>query len=62
MSMLNVEEIVRNLDLWKNLLIVYIVGGDFLFSYMENYIVRNWNSVAKFELFLYDECYFVVRF
>lgn len=34
-------EVERNNELWMDSLIVYVVGGDPLISYMENFIEKN---------------------
>lgn len=44
-----------------NFLIVYVVGNILLYLYMENFIGKIWNIVVKFNLYFYDESYFIVK-
>lgn len=47
------DEANRNTEIWNNALIVYVVGRDPIYSYMENFIAKPWNSVGNPDLFLH---------
>lgn len=62
MMELESEEVFHSTEIRKNALIVYIVGDEPLYLFVESFITKNWNHVAKPEIFLYEEGYFVVKF
>lgn len=62
MVQLDSEEINRNTLIWKNALIVYVLGDTPPYSYMENYIAKYWNNAAKPEIYLHEDGFFIVKF
>lgn len=59
---LEVVEVEYNIEVLKVVLIVYVVGENTIFLYMENYVYRNWNKVVSFFIFMYEEGFFMVKF
>lgn len=47
---------------WRFALVVYVIGECPGYNTMTRYINLNWTSVAKPELLLHDEGYFIVKF
>lgn len=56
------EEVFHSTTNWENELIVYVVGYKPLYSYMESFVAKNWNHLAKPKIFLHEEGYFIVKF
>lgn len=44
--MLGSTKIEKQTAIWKNALVLYVLGDTLNFTYMSRYIARNWNSVA----------------
>lgn len=47
---------------WKCVLIVYVVYECPGYNTMTRYVTINWSSVAKTDIFLHDEGYFIMKF
>ncbi|XP_060217285.1 uncharacterized protein LOC132644699 [Lycium barbarum] len=62
MVVLEDVELEKKTNEWQNALVVYVVGGNPLYSYMANYIAKFWNSVADPILYRHDDGFFIVKF
>lgn len=62
MAQLDPKEINRNTLIWKNALIVYVLGETPPFLYMENYIAKYWKTANKPETYLHEDGFFIVKF
>ncbi|XP_060200722.1 uncharacterized protein LOC132628988 [Lycium barbarum] len=56
------DEVKQQTQNWMNALVVYTMGDTLSYTYMSNYVTRNWNIVAFPEVYYHDEGCYIVKF
>ncbi|XP_060195078.1 uncharacterized protein LOC132624291 [Lycium barbarum] len=56
------DEVKQQTQNWMNALVVYTMGDTPSYTFMSNYVARNWNTVACPEVYYHDEGYYIVKF
>ncbi|KAG5586663.1 hypothetical protein H5410_047097 [Solanum commersonii] len=59
---LNKDEVEKELEKWKNALILYVVGHEPTIVAVDRFIANQWNFTAKPKVFYHNDGYFLVRF
>ncbi|XP_058733512.1 uncharacterized protein LOC131605135 [Vicia villosa] len=47
---------------WDSALIMYVLGGELSMNMVEQFMIRNWNTVQLLDLLYHDDGYFIMRF
>ena len=56
------KEVPEEEDKWKCALIAYVVGECPGYNAMNRYIMMNWSTVGKPDVFLHEEGYYIIKF
>lgn len=62
MVQLDQQELDKEENKWKLSLVLYVIGEMLGFNFMKRYTAQHWTSIAKPELYYYDEGYYIVKF
>lgn len=55
-------ELSKESEKWNNAITFYVIGAKPSFTAVQSYFARNWNNIAKPDVFLHDHGYFIIRF
>lgn len=61
-AQLQQEELDREIEKWKQALIMYVVGNSPTIAVVERFIASNWNYIAKSKVYYHNEGFFLVKF
>lgn len=56
------EDADREIQFWRNALIMYVLGEDLSINIVKNYMMKQWNYVQLPDVYYHDEGYFILRF
>lgn len=55
-------ERIKEVEKWNNAITFFVIGAKPNFSAVNRYFQLNWNSIAKPDVYLHDQGYYVIRF
>ena len=56
------KEVQQEEQKWKSALIAYVIGEGPGYNTMKRYIMLNWSSVSKPELYVHEDGYYLIKF
>ena len=62
MVQLEEKEVQEEEQKWKCVLIAYVIGECPRYNTMKRYILMNWSSVNKPEVFFHEDGYYLIKF